>query len=869
MYLYEEIDQAKTFGAYASLPKYISQNLNQSMELRPYQKAAFQNFITYFENPNLRTKPSQTLFHMATGSGKTLIMAGLIIYLYKQGYRHFIFTVHLGNVLQKTRENFLNRKSSKYLFNDQIVIDGETIPVNEVSNFQAVDEHAINICFLTIQKLHDDMETNAENSVTIEDFKGEKTVLISDEAHHLNVSTKKKAKGKEKEDEITWEEAVTMVLQSSPLNVLLEFTATIDQENQDIKSKYENKIVYDYSLLKYNLDGYSKEIMTLRSSLNPMQRSLQALMLSQYRLKVFQEHHLNIKPVILFKSRLIKESKEFLHTFLDQIAHLTGDNLADIRNLNPNNDIMNRAYLYFHNHNINYDELAAELKVDFSLEHCISANEPNFSAEKQILLNSLEDKSNPYRAVFAVDKLNEGWDVLNLFDIVRLYETRQSSGHRISEATIEEAQLIGRGARYCPFQLNADQPKYKRKYDNDINNEMRICETLYYHCYNEHRYVTDLRKALQEIGLDSDPKPLALTLKENFKHDDLYKIGKIFVNERKKIDRTAISELSQSIRNKVYTFRIATGESGMDTLMKENSIINEKTNIQVSEFTVRELAKINYALVYKAIARKPSLKFNQLKSYFPNLKTTREFITDGSYLGDIHIIIKSQYSKDQLSMKQLFMATTAFINKIADFVENIDINYEGTKDFIELPINKIFKDKQVVYSQKHPGGLGYGQNDPSVDVDYRVDLMKEDWYAFSENWGTREEKAFVAYFKNHVSALRKMYDKIYLVRNERQFHLYSFDDGGRFEPDFVIFLQRKQSEGLEQLQIFVEPKGNQLLETDKWKEDFLLQIKDRAHLVIPIASDDKYKIWGLHFYNEDNREKEFNKDFAELLKDGK
>ena len=38
--------------------------------------------------------------------------------------------------------------------------------------------------------------------------------------------------------------------------------------------------------------------------------------------------------------------------------------------------------------------------------------------EKQLAVNSLEDPSNPYRIIFTVDILNEGWDVLNLFDIV-------------------------------------------------------------------------------------------------------------------------------------------------------------------------------------------------------------------------------------------------------------------------------------------------------------------------------------------------------------------------------------------------------------------------------------------------------------------
>lgn len=84
------------------------------------------------------------------------------------------------------------------------------------------------------------------------------------------------------------------------------------------------------------------------------------------------------------------------------------------------------------------------------------------------IFRSLFAKQHPYRAVFEVKKLDEGWDVLNLFDIVRLYETRQSSGTRISPATIAEAQLIGRGARYCPFQVEQEQPRFQRKYDEDV-----------------------------------------------------------------------------------------------------------------------------------------------------------------------------------------------------------------------------------------------------------------------------------------------------------------------------------------------------------------------------------------------------------------
>ena len=110
-FLYEKVDSLREFGVTAEMPKYIPDNINPNFELRPYQIASFENFISYFESDKLCQKPTQTLFHMATGSGKTMIMAGLIIYLYKQGYRNFMFFVNLSNIVQKTKENFLNNLS--------------------------------------------------------------------------------------------------------------------------------------------------------------------------------------------------------------------------------------------------------------------------------------------------------------------------------------------------------------------------------------------------------------------------------------------------------------------------------------------------------------------------------------------------------------------------------------------------------------------------------------------------------------------------------------------------------------------------------------------------------------------------------------
>ena len=240
-FLYERIDALREYGSSAVLPFYIPENLNPNFELRPYQKQAFENFITHFESSN-RPKPTQVLFHMATGSGKTLIMAGLMLYLYNQGYRNFLFFVNLSNIVEKTKENFLNAISSKYLFADEIVLDGERIRINQVDNFQYAEPDAINICFATTQGLHMDMWMTKENALSPDDFAGGRTVLISDEAHHLNAETLQgntsKMNAEERETYHSWESTVRSIFESGKENILLEFTATCDTENPLLKAAF-------------------------------------------------------------------------------------------------------------------------------------------------------------------------------------------------------------------------------------------------------------------------------------------------------------------------------------------------------------------------------------------------------------------------------------------------------------------------------------------------------------------------------------------------------------------------------------------------------------------------------------------------------
>ena len=126
--------------------------------------------------------------------------------------------------------------------------------------------------------------------------------------------------------------------------------------------------------------------------------------------------------------------------------------------------------------------------------------------------------------------------------------------------------------------------------------------------------------------------------------------------------------------------------------------------------------------------------------------------------------------------------------------------------------------------------------------------------------GTSEEKAFVNMFARRFDKLQQHYDDIYLIRNEREIKI--IDELGRaFEPDFVLFCKQKTKEELV-YQVFIEPKGNHLKGNDKWKEDFLKELKNKSEVIN--LQTDKYLITGVPFYNNDN-ENEFKESLEGLL----
>ncbi|WP_026067033.1 DEAD/DEAH box helicase family protein, partial [Staphylococcus delphini] len=97
--LHDRIEN-QLFKQYPDIPNYIIDNLNH--RLRPYQEEAVQRlmFLEEKDEDNLYNK---LMFNMATGSGKTLVLAASVLYLFKEkGYQNFLFFVNSTAIVNKT-----------------------------------------------------------------------------------------------------------------------------------------------------------------------------------------------------------------------------------------------------------------------------------------------------------------------------------------------------------------------------------------------------------------------------------------------------------------------------------------------------------------------------------------------------------------------------------------------------------------------------------------------------------------------------------------------------------------------------------------------------------------------------------------------
>lgn len=855
------------------IPEYINQNLLHT--LRYYQDEAMRNY--HYTQTQISPSPQHVLFNMATGSGKTDLMAGLILYLYQEHkYQNFLFTVNTNSVLMKTKDNLVNENSEKYLFKEKIEIDGQRIYIRQVERFPRVpQDNTIYIKLSSVQKVSDDLFVLKENTMGLFDYENHPVVVLADEAHHYSASTKS-----EKEAENTWESAINKILRArddeEQKNLLLEFTATVDFDKEVIYNKYRDKVVYRYPLNKFMFDGYSKQVKRIETSASDEDKMLNVVLLSQFRkYRAYAEGVTgSFKPVIMFKSPKVAISLEATKVFNDLIANLNVSDLVSFiqrqRLLDSNeSSALELAYNYYLQNEADLAKIVREIKQDFDPRNILNANDTsgNMLEKGQYeALNTLESPNNLYRVVFAVAKLTEGWDVLNLYDIVRIEKEAGTN----KNATMVEAQLIGRGARYYPFEIDGEK-SYQRRYDNDSSNKQLFLETLHYHTMNEPQYLKQLVGSLKQMdlptGQDKKNPPIEIKVKPSFKKTDTYKSGEIYYNEAEdvsdewfdSIEKYGINHKADISRSLNYGSREVSYKATVESI--------ETKTIGVEKFDVR--------YIKKAIQRLEFYQFDNLKKYLPLLTSMKEFIYGEKWLNagnlKLFLTVPKEYKASDISPNEILKVTIDLLKEYEVKFKSGYIKQRGTNKFIGYPIREYLTN----YNKRVPE---YDTANLLNEATQKVATyeMDDEFYVYEKAIVNKLEYELIERIKAHVDELKQKYNKgVYLFRMDENMHRESAKSekvklhqyGSRinragetvdmhlqgFQPDFILFLEDSEF----YFQIFIEPKGmsGDRFVSELWKQDLLLYMTDHQ-AEMEFEDDSKnVRISGLKFYTKGDGQK--------------
>lgn len=830
------------------VPDYMHTNLKHP--LRNYQQQAIKNFI-YWDNKDVeyRLSTNHVLLQMATGTGKTLLMAALMLYLHNKGYRKFLFFVNSSTIIEKTKHNFIHSANAKYLFADHIQLQGKNLCVRAIDHFDEADEHNINIWFTTIQGLHTHLNNERENATTFDDFANHKVVFLGDEAHHNSSQTQQR--------NISlfgsWEDTILTSFNKNAENYLIELTATANLDKAEMRQKYEKKILFDYGLRAFREDGYSKNIRVVDTQIELKQRILLSLIISEYKRHIAADHRFKIKPVILFRSKTIKESKQHAQLLQNILDELNDQNLSDLANSlsqESKNPFLKDIQSFINHHHY---FLLKNIPIAFHHERVINVNNEKTQEQNQRLLNSLEEAHNQIRVIFAVNKLNEGWDVLNLYDIVKLYEVKN-----IKDTAVSEVQLIGRGARYYPFAMNTDNPEddlFKRKYDhptNDTQRQWQVLEQLHYHSLQNVAFIRELNQQLEIVGL-SEPsqKEVSIKLKKSFKQTALYQQGFVFSNERKLLDKKFNSLLKHT---QIDLF----SPPGEYPIPQENILIDLTANI--SEHAIDEeqkhaskryknvsIEEIATPLFYKALSQDAFFNFDHISQFIKgNLSSVNDLQT---LFGNSTITF--HYHDKALITAHVIL--TALVKLLAQIKQKMDVSqkhYQGSKTFHSRAI------KQTFYDLKKSVPINRTDSCIMEDTSDMTYFAQDSFYGDSSY-----EKTIIQELQQYFSEdnNQQKYSEVHILRNYGEIKLYHFADGKGFEPDFIVFL-KKQGQPIS-YQLFVEPKGEHLSEYEQWKEHFLQELCQIAHpntIEIIGVHAKNFRIIGLPFYNDQQKQHFFN-----------
>ncbi|HFB2952272.1 TPA: DEAD/DEAH box helicase family protein [Neisseria gonorrhoeae] len=439
---------------------------------------------------------------------------------------------------------------------------------------------------------------------------------------------------------------------------------------------------------------------------------------------------------------------------------------------------------------------------------------------------------------------------------------RKGWEHMVAAATVSEKQLIGRGVRYFPFAFEGKQPN-KRKFDNDMQHELRILEELFYYTHDEQsRYITELKNELRKDGYlpekDDDKVLATFKLKSEFADNKDFRELLIWANKKipnpnaKSNNADSLQANPQTLSFQVHGNQLLqetqfTADENDETARQIGTQNNFTQTIKMSEM---ERHIFNKALHIKGKNSQSLFHFDRLQSKL-DIQNRNEL--QNKLLKDWQIEFLGLEQDKQVRPDDKLAGCLKILEMVEKHLNESDIPFIGTKEFTPKKLWEIFGTPKQKWVKKD-------------DIKTAI-ATQNDWYVMDNFAGTGLEEALIQFISARLGDLKSQYD-VHLIRNEEVFKLNNFADGEGFMPDFVLLLKDKQKSSSDSVddflhyQIFIEPKGGHLVENDSWKEAFLKSITvEYGRDKILQKNTPHYRLIGLPFFTDHQK----NGQFTELF----
>ena len=303
---------------------------------------------------------------------------------------------------------------------------------------------------------------------------------------------------------------------------------------------------------------------------------------------------------------------------------------------------------------------------------------------------------------------------------------------------------------------------------------------------------------------------------------------------------------------KMISIRIFISSNVIISTSRKNilSVIEISENLKKGK-GVKSSSEFLVELTYRMIDR--------MDSVIDKIEDRADFLEEkwlNLYNRTIYAVTPMSMIQADLTPVEKLKIIETYLLEVAQKIKKGYSNQRGTGKFIGYPVKEYITDYRKRVPNYDTSRLLQERNPQKV----QRFVIEEDYFVYDSAIINLTEKQLVDRIGERVAELKKQYSGVYLIRMDENMHresaknaalkLHQFSEHTQdvhfegFQPDFILYLQNAEFF----VQVFIEPKGINLLEQDQWKQDLLTYINENEAELLFEDDVQGAKIKGLKFY---------------------